>query len=226
MLFRRRVKSPGADWRSWPGASDTPTRALVVADLHVDFTGSGPMAAEGVDETAVRLADVVRQQQEAWRRQAAGASRVKVVVEGRLWGERAPLPADSPFPAHCEGPADLDLAAALVVEPESCYVWEFCPACGGDVLSAQAEGKGQLSTLQRSLEMRPPSRIDVAGLSAEHSAFALAEALATRFGPAGTEIAFWPDLSSFLHPDQAPARLARLEQAGVRIEAGEGIDAR
>lgn len=68
-------------------------------------------------EAAVKLADLVRGLQRAWQDREEGAAAVALAVEGRRWGERVPLPPDCPWPAHCEGPAQLDLAAALIVAP-------------------------------------------------------------------------------------------------------------
>ena len=110
-LRRRRHRPAG------PGPGSPTRRLVVVADLHVDFTAAGPMAAPGSVEAAVKLADLVRGLQRAWQDREEGAAAGALAVEGRRWGERVPLPPDCPWPAHCEGPAQLDLAAALIVAP-------------------------------------------------------------------------------------------------------------
>lgn len=202
---------------------------MLVADLHEDFTGTGPMVAPGAASTARALADLLRDLERDLRTDSGtGAGdpvQFAVAVEGRQWGQRVPFPPDFPFPPHCLGFAHGELAEGLTVPPAKLHVWERCPAGGGDVLAAVADGRGQLFSLEVALS-DPPARVDVAGLSAEHSAFALAEAVARRFGPLGTTTAFWPELSTFLRPDQADARLRRLEATGVVIEPGAGITLR
>lgn len=222
MLFGRRRRIPTTDRHGAPSGPRSRHGFVILADLHVDFTGSGAMAAEGSAEVAVQLADLARQLLAAWNAREEGARALCVAVEGGQWGRHAPLPAGSPYPPHCDGSAQSDLAAALALPPRHCYVWETCPTGPGDVLSATADAKGQLISLERSLR-GSPARVDVAGLSAEHSALALAEALAARLDPLETEICFWPDLCTFLEPESAQTRLARLQQAGVTVRAGYGI---
>jgi len=197
---------------------------VIAVDLHVDFVGSGAMAADGSVEVSVKLADLIRQQQTEPRQGLPGAFSVKVVVEGRLWGEHPPFHPDSPFPPHCEGTDGQDLAAALVVRTGACHVWEFCPAIEGEVLSAKADGKGQLFTLEHALSFgHPPARVDVAGLSVEHATLELAEAVGRRYRRAGTQTVFWPNMSTFLHPEQASDQILRLQKAGVIIDEGDQI---
>ncbi len=76
----------------------------------------------------------------------------------------------------------------------------------GDRLSAKADAKGRLISLERSL----------AGIY-------LAEAPVARLGRADTQICFWPDLCTFLEPESAETRLARLQGAGVTVCAAYGI---
>lgn len=218
MLFGRRRRIPGADLRAEPRGRRSRHGFVILADLHVDFTGSGPMAAERSTEVAVQLADLARELLAAWNARTENAPAFAVAVEGAQWGRHAPLPTGSPYPPHCDGLAESDLAAALALPPEHCYVWESCPTGPGDVLSAKADAKGRLISLERSLTGSPP-RVDVAGLSALY----LAEALVARLGRVDTQICFWPDLCTFLEPEGAETRLARLQGAGVTVCAGYGI---
>ncbi len=201
-------------------AKHTPSRlipgtTLLITDLHRDFLPGGALAAPGADAVAKQLIRLLT----SLGADSAPYRSADVIVEGTFWDQGSSHPLAPGWPEHGHGHGIAGLPEPVLRSNLERHTWTFCPANGdADLLATYAEGGGQSFTLRSTIaEDHSPAEIHVAGLSVEHAGLALARTLAERLGDRGTQLAFRADLSTFLHPDQAPDLLHELEQAGVRL---------
>jgi hypothetical protein len=193
--------------------------ALIVTDLHTDFVADGPMAASDSVTASQRLVAEVRLARAALNQRDTGPPptvsyrAVIVVVEGDLWGTRLALPSGCPHPPHGEGPAFRRLLPGVEVGVDCPYVWEACPACGGDPLAASFDGKGQLVSLDTMITTLGIVAAHIVGLSLEHGGLPLAAALSPRVG-----VTVLAGRSTFLNPAVARQRIDMLEGKGVCVD--------